>query len=417
MNIATFVENLRRQGIELWTNGEQLSYRGNAQALTPAMLGTLKAHKVDLIQWLTTQSATAPAQQSVDFSLLFFASNQAEFTHNKYQLMLNATRFADQRGFKAVWLPERHFHAFGGLYPNPSVLAAALAMTTRQIRLRAGSVVIPLQNPIRVAEEWAVVDNLSGGRVDLAFAQGWNARDFVLAPSAYPQRLNLLWDGMEQVRRLWRGESIELPDGNGKPAAIQTFPLPQQPELAVWATCSGGTERFIEAGAKGVNVLTALLFQTPEELADKIAAYRKARADHGFEGPGHVTLMLHTLIGHDLAAVKATVKAPFIAYLNSSVDLWRQQMQGLDELAEEDREAVLEYAFERYFETAALFGTPDSCAAKVTQLRQLGVDEIACLLDFGVGADQVLEHLGPLDQLRTRFATSDTAPVTLSPTH
>jgi alkanesulfonate monooxygenase SsuD/methylene tetrahydromethanopterin reductase-like flavin-dependent oxidoreductase (luciferase family) len=65
------------------------------------------------------------------------------------------------------------------------VLAAALAVSTSNIRIRAGSVISPLQNPIRVAEEWSIVDNLSNGRVDLAFGQGWNPNDFVLAPDVF----------------------------------------------------------------------------------------------------------------------------------------------------------------------------------------------------------------------------------------
>lgn len=69
---------------------------------------------------------------------------------------------ADSHDFSSVWIPERHFTRDGWLYPNPAILQAALARETRQIQLRAGSVVLPLHNPLRVAEEWAMVDNLSG---------------------------------------------------------------------------------------------------------------------------------------------------------------------------------------------------------------------------------------------------------------
>jgi natural product biosynthesis luciferase-like monooxygenase protein len=122
------------------------------------------------------------------FSLLFFASQSAEFERGKFELFRATTRFADERGFEAVWIPERHFHAFGGLFPNPALAAVVLAETTQRIRIRAGSVVMPLHHPIRVAEEWAVVDNLSNGRVDLSFAIGWNPNDFALAPQNYAQR-------------------------------------------------------------------------------------------------------------------------------------------------------------------------------------------------------------------------------------
>ena len=101
----------------------------------------------------------------MDFSLFFFSGDGATAAQHKYQLLLDSVKFADQQGFAAVWVPERHFHAVGGLYPNPSVVAAALAMVTERIELRAGSVILPLHNAARVAEEWAVVDNLSGGRV------------------------------------------------------------------------------------------------------------------------------------------------------------------------------------------------------------------------------------------------------------
>ena len=110
----------------------------------------------------TTASKSARA---LDFSLFYFASDESAAGTHKYRLLLEGAKFADQNGFSAVWTPERHFHAFGGLYPNPSVTSAAIAAITRSIQIRAGSVVLPLHNPARVAEEWAVVDNLSNGRV------------------------------------------------------------------------------------------------------------------------------------------------------------------------------------------------------------------------------------------------------------
>src|SRR5690606_17850013 len=106
------------------------------------------------------------------------ASDDSVLEDDKYRLLLEGARFADSHGWEAVWIPERHFHAFGGIYPNPSVLAAALAVATNRVRIRAGSVVLPLHDPLRVAEEWAVVDHLARGRVDLAFATGWNPNDF-----------------------------------------------------------------------------------------------------------------------------------------------------------------------------------------------------------------------------------------------
>ena len=79
-----------------------------------------------------------------------------------------------------MWVPERHFHPLGGLFPNPAVVAAAVAARTTRIAVRAGSVVLPLHHVARVAEEWAAVDALSNGRVGISLASGWNRADFVL---------------------------------------------------------------------------------------------------------------------------------------------------------------------------------------------------------------------------------------------
>lgn len=334
------------------------------------------------------------------FSLLFFANAPAEAEVGKFDLFRQSSRFADEHGFEAVWIPERHFHAFGGIFPNPALMAVVLAESTRRIRIRAGSVVMPLHHPIRVAEEWAVVDNLSGGRVDLAFAMGWNPNDFVLAPHAYPDRQRLTFEGLEAVRRLWRGEPYTVANGVGQPFSVRVHPPPLQKDLAIWLTCSGGRERFVEAGAAGYNILTALLFQKVEDLAGKLAAYREAWQHAGHPGAGRVTLMLHTFVGTDEATVKNLVRLPFKRYLESSADLWQVGEARLRELPPRKKADMLEYAFERYYQQTALMGTIESCALMTSAVADIGVDEIACLIDFGLPSATILAGLHHLDALR-----------------
>ncbi|MFI6868850.1 MupA/Atu3671 family FMN-dependent luciferase-like monooxygenase [Nocardia sp. NPDC050406] len=357
----------------------------------------------DIADKVNTTALDVSSSRTLDFSLLFFASDAQRNADGRYHLLLESARFADAHGFEAMWIPERHFHSFGGLYPNPAVLGAALAASTERVRIRAGSVVLPLHDPVRVAEDWAVVDNLSNGRVDLAFATGWNVDDFVLAPDNYAERVEITRSGIETVRRLWRGDSVTLPNGVGEEREVRIFPAPVQPALPTWLTCSGGIERFEMAGALGANVLTALLFQEVDELAEKLAAYRKARARHGHGiEEGTVTVMLHTFVGEDEARVRKTVEGPFKRYLEDSVDLWRRGSAALDSLDEGSRAKVLDFAFERYYRNNGLFGTPDSALSMVERLRAIGVDEIACLIDFGIPDAQVLAGLDSLAALEKR---------------
>ncbi|WP_069162425.1 MupA/Atu3671 family FMN-dependent luciferase-like monooxygenase [Nocardia altamirensis] len=361
----------------------------------------------DLIEPMPLAPVPETRSAPVEFSLFFFASDAEPDNQDRYGLFLDCADFADVNDFRAVWLPERHFHRFGGLFPNPAVLGGVLARTTERIRIRAGSVVLPLHDPVRVAEEWSVVDNLSGGRVDIAFATGWNPDDFVLATDDYADREQVMLAGADQVRRLWRGEAITRPNGKGEQIEVRTFPPPVQPELPMWITCSGGVGRFEQAGELGANVLTALLFQDVDELRTKIAAYRKARAAHGHDPHGgHVTLMLHTFLDPDEDYARQVVEQPFKEYLRDSVDLWRRGAEPLNNLSEAEQGRVLDYAFARYFHTSALLGTPDHAVHLIDELVSAGVDEIACLVDFGVDRARVLDSLRHLADLRDRWPTA-----------
>ncbi|MEU3650015.1 MupA/Atu3671 family FMN-dependent luciferase-like monooxygenase [Lentzea sp. NPDC034063] len=350
-----------------------------------------------------------PSAGPVDFSLFYFAN---EDSSSPYRLLVDGARFADDHGFKAVWTPERHFHAFGGPYANPALTSAALSTITSRVRLMAGSVVMPLHDSIRVAEEWSMVDNLSNGRAGVAFASGWHPDDFAFFPDRYAERHQHTWRGIEDVRRLWRGESITVRGGAGNDVEVRTFPRPVQRELPVWITASGSPETFAKAGELGANVLTHLLGQSVEELAGKIALYRRSLAEHGHDpAAGVVTLMVHTFVGDDEDAVLEIVRKPFQDYLRSSVGLVARLaaslgINDLDSLDDSDMAALLDVAFTRYAETSALFGTPQNCRRLVERLHEAGVGEIACLIDFGVDEDLVRASLPQLNELRRLTAAS-----------
>ena len=367
--------------------------------------------------------------KKMDFSLFYFAADAGgKSEHGRYRLLLEGARFADTHGFEAIWTPERHFHAFGGLYPNPSLTSAAVATITKNVKLRAGSVVLPLHNPIRVAEEWSVVDNLSNGRVGLSFASGWHANDFVLMPENYEKRKELMFAGMETIKRLWRGESITVKNGTGHDIEVRILPLPVQEDPQFWISAAGSMQTFQMAGEIGANLLTNMLGQSVKDLRERIAAYRAARKKAGFAGPGQVSLMLHTFVGTDVDTVKKLVRDPFMSYLRTSTDLVKKARwefpafarpglappnpddSGLDDLSAEEETALMAAAFERYFKTHGLFGTPESCGEMIDTLKDIGVDEIACLIDFGVDQDIVLESLGQLDALRVMSNAPAAAP-------
>ncbi|HEX6292024.1 MAG TPA: LLM class flavin-dependent oxidoreductase [Herpetosiphonaceae bacterium] len=353
----------------------------------------------------------APVDRAMRFTLFFFSDQGSQATRGKYRLLLESAKFADEHGFAAIWTPERHFQDFGGLYPNPSVLGAALATITSRIQIRAGSVALPLHNPIRVAEEWSVVDNLSDGRVGVSFASGWHPGDFVLSPQNYASRKTIMLEYIQMIRRLWAGETVDVPGVDGETVPIRILPRPIQHRLPIWITSSGTLETFVAAGEIGANILTSLspTRQLFDELGQKIRLYREALARHGYNPrAGIVSVMLHTYLGDSEATVKEQVREPLRDYLRTYIGQFDNLPQAeksaqAAQVSEADKALLLDAVFERYFETGALLGTPQKCTALVDRLQAIGVDEIACLVDFGLDAQTVLASLPHLNELRALY--------------
>lgn len=358
------------------------------------------------------------ARKPMEFGLFMWGNDDAPGSA-KYKLMLEGSKYFDENGFDSVWTPERHFSAFGGPYPNPAVTSAALAAITKNVAIRSGSIVSPLHHPARIAEDWAVVDNLSDGRVGLSFAAGWQPNDFIIMPHNHKNNKQVMLDQIEIVKKLWRGEKVAFENPMGDMVETQTLPRPVQKELPVWLTTAGNPESYRQAGAQGVNVLTHLLGQSVEEVTEKIRIYREARKAAGLDPTsGKVTLMLHTFVGECNEEVRELVREPMKDYLRSAMKLvldfaWafpafkrpggpdsKPEDINIKNLSDEETDTILNFAFERYFETSGLFGTAETCLKMIDRCKAAGVDEIACLLDFGVATEKVMDSLPLLKQVR-----------------
>ena len=373
-----------------------------------------------LDDWEQTVVAPSPQQElkqeskQMDFSIFFFSASKRQVPTagaapvGLYDVELQMAKLADAAGFQAIWTPERHFENFGSAYPNPSVLSAALAACTSNLQIRAGSVVVTLHHPIRVAEEWALVDNLSEGRVGLAFAKGWHQADFVFDPSAHANRDQLFWQRIEQIQRLWRGEAVEFTGVNGAVQMVKTFPRPIQPNLPTWVTTSGSPETWIKAGQMGMDVMGSLTDRA--ELRANIERYRQARQAHGHDPmSGKVCIMLHTFLGQDNAQVKQTVAAPMREYLKTFLlqKMNLQKVRGIEhQVPESALQSLLDMAFDDFFDNKSLLGTPEKCAALVADLRADGVTEIACLVNFGLDTGTIVAGFPYLVQLKNQFQSN-----------
>jgi hypothetical protein len=178
-------------------------------------------------------------------------------------------------------------------------------MLTKRLQLRSGSLISPLHDAIRIAEEWSLVDQLSAGRVAISFGSGWNVNDFVFFPERYDTRRQIMYERIDTIRALWRGEPMTRKNTFGKEVELTLYPKPVQPELPIWITSSGNVDTFRSAGSWDANVLTHMITQDIYTLKNKISVYRRAEVAKGLDPlEGIVSLMLHTFLGDAVEDVK-----------------------------------------------------------------------------------------------------------------
>lgn len=342
----------------------------------------------------------------MDFSIIFFSRGENLQAHNIYDFTLQVSQFADENDFTAVWIPERHFQPLGCIYPNPAVMCAALAQQTHNVRLRSGSVVVALHNPLRIAEEWAMVDRLSQGRVEISTAFGWHPDDFSFYPERYPNRHEETFSGLATVQKLWRGESITVKNGLGNNIDVRTYPTPVQKELPVWITAAKNPQTFRRAGELGANVLTHMLALSVDEMAKNIALYHEALQQNGHDiTKSKIAVLLPAFIAAE-DEVQKVARQPLCDYIKgnlgfvSDLSITRGQSFDINKMSPSEQDEWMEIIYERISQERALFGPTQKCLRLLQQLSDIGVTEIACQVDFGLDLDSVMKNLPQLNELR-----------------
>ena len=158
--------------------------------------------------------------------------NNARTANQFVSDILDEAVYAEEVGLYSAWIGEHHFNSLGVL-SCPDLVLANVAARTRRIRLAPAVTVLPLHHPIRVAEQWATLDLLSGGRVDFAAGRGYDRREYIPFKVDFTDNQGIFEEGMELVRRLWaadgrishHGKHYQFEDVRITPKPVQK-PLP-----------------------------------------------------------------------------------------------------------------------------------------------------------------------------------------------
>ena len=255
---------------------------------------------------------------------------------------------AEAMGFQSLWLPESHFLTRGAC-PSPLLPLAAAAARTSSLQLGTTSYLLTVRHPVRVAEEIAVLDQISRGRVIVGLGRGFRRPLFEVFDVPLKDKRQRFEAALEVILRAWAGEPVSTAGGE----AVRLAPLPvQKPHPALWVAAFG-PKALRQVGRLGLPYLASPI-EPFSRLQANYALHREALSEHGHESPRPVPLM----------------RTLFVSEKQSSLDAARQALQRqAKELAKSRAVAIRRLNLEN-IDDWALVGKPDAVAEMIARYRQ-----------------------------------------------
>ena len=295
-----------------------------------------------------------------------------------YGELLEQAEAADELGFDSFWVAEHHFHEYGAI-PRPPVWMAAAAQRTRRLRLGSGVVVLPFDNPLRVAEDYAMVDVLSHGRLNLGVGSGYLRHEYAGFNVDPEERRERFDEALEVLLRAWTGERFSYAGRHHRVSEVELNVRPvQQPRPPIWIATLRA-DRAAHIGARGfpVMLIPYASAETVDEMAAGLAAYRAAFAGAG-ERPenGTVPFGFHCHCAETTAQARRQAREPMERYVRTRL-----------------------YAVQRPFEAlieqdVVAFGDPDEIVRVARRYEAAGFTDFLGIANFGgLPHKQVLQSM------------------------
>jgi len=221
-----------------------------------------------------------------------------------YQRIFEQIESLERLGFDRVWITEHHFGDYGGSIPHPPAFLAAIACKTSRIRLGVAVAVLPLNNPIHLAESYGMVDVLSNGRLDFGIGKGSEPIEYLRFGARREEGTQRMIEGAEILRQAWSDEPVNFHGEFFNYDDVRVLPKPvQRPHPPIWVGATRTEETFRWAGKNGFHLMTLpFVHPTMEALHDLVEIYRQALAQAGHDSATRQILgKFHIYVSDSLA--------------------------------------------------------------------------------------------------------------------
>jgi natural product biosynthesis luciferase-like monooxygenase protein len=246
--------------------------------------------------------------------------------------IVEQSAYGEELGFDSVWLAEHHFHSFGGFLSSPPVIGAAMAQRTAKIRIGTAVTLLPYHNPVRIAEDYATLDCLSGGRLEFGIGHGfikWESLTFGTPLEElryrFKQSLEIILKAWSEPRFSHKGRSYQYDNVELLPRTVQ------KPYPTVWMGATSTAESFEFAGRSGFHLMLIPFLHEIDELRSMVEIYLNAYRMAGHDPKtARVIAMYHIYVGENSAEARATAEPALAAYHAAAAEA-RNLTQGIPE--------------------------------------------------------------------------------------
>jgi natural product biosynthesis luciferase-like monooxygenase protein len=189
---------------------------------------------------------------------------------------------AENLGFDSLWVTEHHFRYFGGMLPNPQLLLAAAAGRTKRMRLGAAVSILPMHHPIRIAEDFAMVDLVSNGRLNFGAGRGMHPLEYAVFNADWNTAQLRLPEALDIIARSWADSAFEWNGEHYRYPKLSVYPKPlQKPHPPIYVTANKDPESFQMIGRRGYHLMTLPWIFTNELQRTRVEQYFAALREGG----------------------------------------------------------------------------------------------------------------------------------------
>jgi alkanesulfonate monooxygenase SsuD/methylene tetrahydromethanopterin reductase-like flavin-dependent oxidoreductase (luciferase family) len=300
---------------------------------------------------------------------------------------------SEELGFDSIWLTEHHYADYG-LSAAPSVLLATVAARTQRIRLAIAVYVIPFHHPLRLAEETATIDILSGGRLTVGLGRGNRPMEFYGHGVPQEQSRGRMEEGVEVLLRAWSQERVNFQGVHWTIRNVPVYPKPLQKPHPPLAFAVTSPETIAWTAKNGFGMLSSglgtPLLQTLKNRDAYVAGLRSSKYTDSQidELLGRWVVTKHVYVAPTDAQAIAEAHGPEMWYRDAFIrSLSADGLTGLHPSVHEGANAMISrlrsQTWEDLVQSALIVGSPETVANKVAELEQAGVGELACWMNFG----------------------------------